>query len=326
MKVLVTGGSGFIGSHIVDHYMEKDAYVSVIDNMTTGKVENLRKYLDNPKFKLIIDTILNKSIMEDLIRDVDIVYHMAAPVGVKYIMDHPVHTLLDNVRGTDVVLELCNKYRKKVIVASSSEVYGRNLEFLKNENNTLNEDAFRLMGSTKNHRWAYANTKAFDEFLSFAYLKEFGLPVIVVRFFNTIGPRQVSQYGMVVPNFIKKALRNEPIHIYGSGKQTRCFAHVDDVVTSLTKLMDTPKAFGDVYNIGGTEEISMIDMANKIIKLTGSKSEIKYIDYKAAYGEGFEDMMRRTPNTEKLSNTINYTPKYSLNKMITELIEYHKNK
>lgn len=327
MNVLVTGGAGFIGSNLIDFLMSKNNHVSAIDNITTGRIENLKHLLDNPHFKLIIDTVLNKKTMEELISESDMVYHLAAPVGVKYIMDHPVHTLLDNVRGIDVVLELCNKYRKKVLIASTSEVYGRNLEFLNNnnENNTLGEDAFRLMGSTKNHRWAYANTKALDEFLAFAYMKEFGLPVIPIRFFNTIGPRQIGAYGMVVPAFIRRALRNETIHVYGSGQQSRCFIHVEDAVSAITKLMNTAAAFGDVYNVGGTEEITMVDLAKLIIEITGSSSEIKFMEYKEAYGDGFEDMMRRTPNLEKLKKTIKFVPKYSLKEIILNLVEYHKN-
>jgi UDP-glucose 4-epimerase len=242
-------------------------------------------------------------------------------------MEHPVHTLLDNVRGTDVVLELCNKYRKKVLVASTSEVYGRNLEFgsVNANGDRLNEESLRVMGSTKNHRWAYANTKAFDEFLSFAYRKEYGLPVVVVRFFNTVGPRQTGQYGMVIPNFVKSALRNDPIHIYGTGDQSRCFAHIYDVVWASTKLLETEAAYGDVFNIGGEEEITIVDLAKQIIKMTNSKSELKSIDYKSAYGDGFEDMMKRTPDLAKITALIGYQPKNTLEKILKDIIDFHKN-
>lgn len=325
MNVLITGGAGFIGSHLVDYYLALKAKVVVIDNLITGRVENLRHELDNPNLRFIIDSVLNKKTMEELISESDLVYHLAAPVGVKFIMNHPVHTLLDNMRGIDVVLELCNKYRKKVLVASSSEVYGRNLDYLtKAKHGKLDEDAYRVMGSTKSHRWAYANTKAFDEFLAFAYKKEFGLPVILVRFFNTIGPRQTGEYGMVVPSFVKSALNNDYINIYGSGEQTRAFLYIKDAIRAITELMNTPAAYGDVYNLGGQEEISILDLANKIIAFTKSKSKIKYLDYKTAYGEGFEDMMRRTPDITKLKKTINFTPCYNLEKMLKEIIEVTK--
>jgi UDP-glucose 4-epimerase len=325
MKVLITGGAGFIGSHLVDHYLEGGADVTVIDNIRTGKVENVRHNFDNPRFTFIIDTVLNRGTMETLISTTDMVLHLAAPVGVKFIMDHPVHTLLDNVRGTDVVLELCNKYRKRVLVASTSEVYGRNLEVTKKHEH-LDEEALRVFGSTRNHRWAYANTKSFDEFLAFAYLKEYGLPVVIVRFFNTVGPRQTGEYGMVIPNFVDAALKNEPIHIYGPGTQSRCFAHVADVVRATTQLMATPAAFGDVFNVGADEEISIIDLAKKIIKMTDSKSEIRSIDYFAAYGEGFEDMQRRTPNLGKIKKLLGYAPQYSLDKLLADIIRYHREK
>jgi UDP-glucose 4-epimerase len=327
MNVLITGGAGFIGSHLVDFYLNGGHKVTAIDNLMTGKIDNVRHQFDNTNFKLIIDTVLNKAIMEELIRDADRVLHMAAPVGVKFIMDHPVHTLLDNVRGTDVVLELCNKYRKKVLVASTSEVYGRNLEFGVNQGEErLHEESLRVMGSTKNHRWAYANTKAFDEFLSFAYRKEYGLPVVVVRFFNTVGPRQTGQYGMVIPNFVKSALNNERIHIYGTGDQSRCFAHITDVVWATTKLLETEAAYGDVFNIGGEEEVTMLELAKMIVKMTQSTSEIKYLDYQSAYGDGFEDMMKRTPDLGRISKLIGYVPKNTLEDILQDIIAYHKSK
>ena len=326
MNILVTGGAGFIGSHLVDFLIGQGNNVTVIDNIITGRIENLRHHFDNPRFKLIIDTVLNRKTMEELIAVNEHVYNLAAPVGVKFIMNHPVHTLLDNVRGIDVVLELCNKYRRKVLVASTSEVYGRNLEFLNNgANDRLCEESYRVMGSTKNHRWAYANTKALDEFLAFAYMKEFGLPVVIARFFNTIGPRQIGEYGMVVPNFIQSALKNDPIHIYGTGDQTRCFAFIKDVIRAITKLMDTPAAFGEVYNIGGTEEISILDLAKKVVELAGSKSEIRFMDYQTAYGDGFEDMMKRTPDTAKLRKAIGFAPEYSLENMLIEIVEHFRN-
>jgi len=320
--VLVTGGAGFIGSHVVDYYLSQKTDITVVDNLVTGRIENLRHNLDNPQLKFVMDSILNRQTMEPLIAEADLVYNLAAPVGVKFIMNHPVHTLLDNVRGIDCVLEYCNKYRKKVLVASSSEVYGRNLEFsTKGKSSLLNEDSVRVMGATSNHRWAYANTKAFDEFLALAYKKEFGLPVVVVRFFNIIGPRQTGDFGMVVPSFIKKALNNDSIEIYGTGTQTRTFFYVKDAISAMVGLMNLPAAYGEVYNIGGSDEISIIDLAKKVIQLTKSKSKIKVIDYKTAYGDGFEDMLRRTPDTAKLKKTINFTQYYHLDKMLLEIIQ-----
>lgn len=324
---LITGGAGFIGSHLSDLYLERGDAVIVVDNLITGNVENVRHNFDNPRFRMIIDTVVNRKTMEPLVREADAVIHLAAPVGVKLIMERPVHALLDNVRGTDVVLELCNKYRKRVFVASSSEVYGRNQEFLTNgHDDRLAETAMRVMGSTKNHRWAYANTKSFDEFLAFAYGKEYGLPVVVGRYFNTVGPRQTGQYGMVVPNFVKSALRNDPIHIYGDGTQTRCFAYVSDVVYATATLMETDNALGEAFNIGGLEEISIADLAKKIVAMTESGSEIKYIDYTTAYGDGFEDMLRRTPNIDRLRKTIGYEPKFTLDQILSGIIDFHKNK
>jgi UDP-glucose 4-epimerase len=221
-----------------------------------------------------------------------------------------------------VVLELCNKYRKRVLVASTSEVYGRNLE-ITNSHDRLGEEALRVMGSTRNHRWAYANTKSFDEFLAFAYRKEYGLPVIIVRFFNTVGPRQTGQYGMVIPNFVCSALKNEPITIYGPGTQSRCFAHVLDVVRATTLLMATEAAYGDVFNVGSEEEITIFDLAKKIVAMTGSRSEIRRIDYLAAYGEGFEDMMKRTPDLGKIKKLIGYQPHYFLDLLLQDIIKYH---
>lgn len=258
--------------------------------------------------------------MEDLIRETDHVYHLAAPVGVKYIMEHPVLTILDNVRGADVVMGLCNKYRKKILLASTSEVYGRNLDILGNENSRLGEEDFRLKGSTKNHRWAYANTKSMDEFLAFAYYKEFQMPVVVARFFNTVGPRQTGQYGMVVPNFVKKALEGKPITIYGNGKQSRSFLHVHDALEAVMALMETPEAVGDVFNVGHGDEITINKLAERVKERTGSSSDIEYVDYKTAYGEGFEDMMRRTPNIAKINGLIGWSPKNNLNQILDDII------
>lgn len=325
MKVLITGGAGFIGSHLAERLIARGDRVSVVDNITTGRIENLVPYLDSRQLEIFIDTVCNAELMDRLIRDVDHVYHLAAPVGVKYIMDHPVLTILDSVRGADVVFGLCNKYRKKVLLASTSEVYGRNLDLLGGgEDKKLGEEDFRLKGSTKNHRWAYANTKSMEEFLAFAYFKEFRMPVVVVRFFNTVGPRQMSMYGMVMPTFVRQALSGEPITIYGTGEQSRSFLHVSDAVDAATALMNEPKAVGDVFNIGSEENTTIRALAERVKARTGSSSEIVTMDYQTAYGDGFEDMMRRTPDTTKIRNLIGFRPKFDLNRTLDDIIEHCK--
>jgi UDP-glucose 4-epimerase len=261
--------------------------------------------------------------MEELIRDADHVYHLAAPVGVKYIMEHPVLTILDSARGADVVFGLCNKYRKKVLLASTSEVYGKNLDLLGGDRK-LGEEDFRLKGSTKNHRWAYANTKSMEEFLAFAYFREYRMPVVVVRFFNTVGPRQTGMYGMVIPTLIQQALAGEPMTVFGTGEQSRCFLHVSDALEAATALMAEPKAVGDVFNIGSEEEVSIRALAEKVKAQTGSASEIAHVDYKTAYGEGFEDMLRRTPDTTKIRNLVGFRPKFNLERTIDDVIAYYR--
>ena len=324
MKVLITGGAGFIGSNLAERLISRGDEVSVVDNITTGRIENLAHLLDSRQIKIFVDSVCNPVLMEELIRDADHVYHLAAPVGVKYIMEHPVLTILDSARGADVVFGLCNKYRKKVLLASTSEVYGKNLDFLGGETRKLGEEDFRLKGSTKNHRWAYANTKSMEEFLAFAYFREYRMPVVVVRFFNTVGPRQTGTYGMVVPTLIQQALAGEPMTIFGTGEQSRCFLHVADALDAATGLMAETKAIGDVYNIGSEEEVTVAALAEKIKAKTGSASEIVHVDYKTAYGEGFEDMLRRTPDTTKIRNLIGFRPKFDLSRTLDDIIAYYR--
>jgi UDP-glucose 4-epimerase len=324
MKVLITGGAGFIGSHLAERLIARGDEVSVVDNISTGRIENLTHLLESRQMKIFIDTVCNPVIMEELIRDADHVYHLAAPVGVKYIMEHPVLTILDSARGADVVFGLCNKYRKKVLLASTSEVYGKNLDVMGGDTRKLDEEALRLKGSTKNHRWAYANAKSMEEFLAFAYFKEYKMPVVVVRFFNTVGPRQSGMYGMVIPRFIQQALAGEPITIYGSGDQSRCFLHVSDVIAASTALMDEPNALGDVFNIGSEEEVTIRALAEKIKERTGSSSEIVRVDYETAYGAGFEDMLRRTPDVTKIRNLIGFRPKLDLDRTLDDVIAYYR--
>lgn len=328
MNIFITGGSGFIGSNIARVMLEQGHTVKVIDNLCTGNIENIQSFLNNPNFEFIQDTITNRLVMEKLVSWSDHVYHMAAPVGVKYIMDNPVKSVLDNVRGIDIVLELVNTYKKRVLVASTSETYGKSLDFLDPTGvRKLNEEDYRIEGSTKNHRWAYANTKSMDEFLSFAYYKEYGTEVVIARFFNTVGPQQLSNFGMVIPNFVSKAIRNEDVVIFGSGEQKRSFMHVNDAVSAVTELMLTGKGVGEEFNVGNPFEVTMNDLAKRVIELAGSSSKIVHIDYEKAYGKGFEDMNRRTADITKLCNTLGRDViNYDRDRILSDIIAFHKEK
>jgi UDP-glucose 4-epimerase len=318
MRVLITGGAGFIGSHLAERLLELDHEVFVIDNLWTGKLANLEKVQNDENLHLVIDTILNESVMNELIFKVDHIYHMAAAVGVRKIMDHPVETLDINVKGTETVLRLANRFKKKVLIASTSEIYGKHVE------HTLSEDDNRVMGTVKKRRWAYACSKTLDEFLALAYFDEKKLPVVVTRLFNTVGPRQTGQYGMVLPNFVQSALLGKPITVFGDGTQSRSFTHVKDVVDALTKLMAEPKAEGDVFNVGNDHEITIKELAFKVKEMIGSDSEIEYIPYEKAYGPGFEDMERRCPNVDKIKKLIGFAPTHDLEAMIQSVIDYFK--
>lgn len=318
MKILITGGAGFIGSHLVEKLLNEGHTVSVLDNLSTGKLSNISHLTGNSRFKNIIDTILNREILEKEIKVCDVVYHLAAAVGVKYIIDNPLLSLQTNIIGTENVLEIANKYKKKVLITSTSEIYG------KSENVPFREEDDRLLGSTHISRWSYSSSKAIDEFLSLAYFREKKLPVVIVRCFNTVGPRQSGQYGMVLPKFVKNALLNHPLTIHGDGKQSRCFADVDDVVDGMIKLMNTKKVEGEIFNIGSTEEITIEELAKHIKKMTGSKSKIEYIKYDDAYEEGFEDMRRRIPDLTKIKQAIGYEPKYKLKDILDRVIKYYE--
>ena len=318
MKVLITGGAGFIGSHLAEKLLEIGDEVFAIDNLWTGKLANLSRVQNNKGFHLVVDTILNESVMNELVFKVDHIYHLAAAVGVRTIMDNPVETLDINVKGTEVVLRLANRFKKKVFIASTSEIYGNHME------HTLSEDDNRLMGSVKKRRWAYACSKTLDEFLALAYFDEKKLPVVIGRLFNTVGPRQTGQYGMVLPNFVQSALLGKPIAVYGDGDQTRSFTHVWDVVEAITKLMSEPAAKGDVFNVGNDKEVTINELAEKVKQMTGSSSAIEHVPYEKAYGPGFEDMRRRCPNIEKIRKLIRFEPKYDLEAMIQSVIDYFK--
>ncbi len=318
MKALITGGAGFIGSHLAERLVALGHEVFIIDNLWTGRLENLARIQNNERVHLVVDTILNESVMNELIFKVDHIYHLAAAVGVMNIMDNPVETLDINVKGTETVLRLANRFKKKVLIASTSEIYGKHTQ------HSLKEDDNRVMGTVKKRRWAYACSKTLDEFLALAYYDEKKLPVVVARLFNTVGPRQSGRYGMVMPIFVQRALLGKPIVVYGDGTQTRSFGHVADVVEGLIRLMAEPRAEGDVFNVGNDEEVSIQTLAEKVKEMTGSDSEIEHMPYEKAYGPGFEDMERRCPNLEKIKALIGYAPRYDLEGIIQSVIDYFK--
>jgi UDP-glucose 4-epimerase len=316
MRVLITGGAGFIGSHLAEALLTAGHSVTAIDNLSTGSARNVDHLLDQPRFELIVDDVLNESRLAGLVERADTVFHLAAAVGVKWIIDHPLLSIRTNIRATESVLEQASRHGTKVLLASTSEVYG------KNDGGPLREDADSIIGPTAITRWLYANTKATDEFLAYAYHREMGLPVVIVRFFNTVGPRQMGDYGMVVPRFVRQALRNEPITIHGDGSQSRCFTYVGDAVQALARLAVTPEAVGEVFNIGSEQEITILDLARKIIALTGSASEIRFIPYESVYQGGFEDMKRRVPDVSKLRAVIGYAPRTTLDENLRRTIQH----
>ncbi len=318
MKILVTGGAGFIGSHIVDHHMARGDEVTVLDDLSTGKSANVKQHEENPRFRLLIGSVLSEHDVEKAAAGAERVYHMAAAVGVKYVIDHPLHSLRVNLVGTERVLEACHHRHVPVFVASSSEVYG------KSEKVPFAEDDDRVLGSTAISRWGYANSKATDEFLALAYQREKGLPAIIGRFFNTVGPRQSSRYGMVIPRFVKAALLGHPLQVYGSGEQTRCFLDVSDCVRFVTALFEAPGTPGRVYNIGSTERISILDLAKKVIALTGSSSEIEFLTYEQAFEKGFEDMLHRVPDMTRTSSTTGLRALLSLEDILRRVIEHYR--
>lgn len=313
MKILITGGAGFVGSHLADKLIGQGHEITVIDDLSTGKYSNVEHLEGQDNFRLIIDTVLNEKLIEELVRDTDHVYHMASAVGVRLIMEQPVKTIETIFHGTDAILKFCSRYRKRVLIPSTSEVYGKGARV------PFHEDDDLLTGATDKHRWAYACAKTLDEFLALAHWKETRLPVAVVRLFNTVGPRQTGQYGMVVPRFVQAAIKNEPIDVHGDGGQSRCFGHVADVVEGLHKMLDTPACFGQVVNIGNDEEVTITQLAERAIALTGSTSKIRYIPYSEAYGEGFEDMRRRVPSLEKAKSLIGYKPTRTLDDIINDV-------
>jgi UDP-glucose 4-epimerase len=322
MRILITGGAGFIGSHLADRLLENDEEVYVIDDLSSGSLKNVEHLQDNPQFHLVVDTVLHEAVMNELVFKCEHIYHRAAVVGVKQIMNRPVETLETNVKGTEMVLRLANRHKKKVLIASTSEVYGKVMD---GDNCCLlTENTDRLMGSTSKRRWAYACSKALDEFLALAYFEEKKLPVVVARLFNTVGPRQTGQYGMVVPNFVQKALIGKPIVVHGDGSQSRTFIHISDAVDGLIGLMAEPSALGQVVNVGSTEEVTIKELALMVKEMTGSESDIEYISYEKAYGPGFEDMKRRCPDISKITELLGFEPKIDLRGIIQSVIDYYK--
>jgi len=320
VRVLITGGAGFIGSHLSEALLDRGDQVQILDNLSTGSIDNIAHLKGRAGFEYFIDTVDNEPLLAELIDRSDVVFHFAAAVGVKLIVEQPVYTIETNVHGTEVVLKHANKKKKLVVIASTSEVYG------KSEDVPFREDSDLVLGPTPKHRWAYACSKAIDEFLALAYWKERKLPVIIVRFFNTVGPRQTGQYGMVIPNFVRQALAGEPITVFGDGTQRRAFTHVADVVGALLKLVNEPKAIGQVVNIGNIEEVTITQLAERVKELCGSQSAIRYIPYEEAYESGFEDMPRRVPALAKVEGLIGYKPRHSLNDILEHVIEYFRKK
>jgi UDP-glucose 4-epimerase len=317
MKALITGGAGFVGSHLAEALLGRGDEVHVVDNLSTGSIENIEHLKENPLFHYTIDSVLNEPILAELVDRVEVVFHLAAAVGVRLIVESPVNTIETNVHGTEMVLKLANKKRKKVLLTSTSEVYGKATAV------PFREDGDLVLGPTTKGRWSYACSKAIDEFLGLAYHKERRLPVVVARLFNTVGPRQTGRYGMVVPNFVRQALRGHPIAVFGDGTQTRCFTYVTDVVGQLIALAEEPRAVGEVWNIGNDrEEVRILDLARRVVQRTASKSAIELVPYDRAYEEGFEDMLRRVPDLSKLRALTGYEPKVHLDEILDRVVAY----
>jgi UDP-glucose 4-epimerase len=318
MRYLITGGAGFIGSHLCELLLSQGHRVVAIDNLSTGRPENIAHLRPLPHFQFVRETIGNAQVLDRLTSESDVVVHLAAAVGVQLIVQDPVHTIQTNIMGTESVLVAAQRYGCKVLIASTSEVYGKGVRV------PFQEDDDRLIGPTTRSRWAYATSKAVDEFLGLAYHSQYSLPVVVMRLFNTVGPRQTGRYGMVVPRFVRQALKEESLTVYGDGNQSRCFSDVADVTRAIAQLAEEPAAVGQVFNIGSTEEVTIRELAERVIDLTGSRSDIVYVPYDEAYAPGFEDMQRRVPNIERIGKLIGYAPRYSLNDTLGRVIAHEK--
>jgi UDP-glucose 4-epimerase len=313
-KALITGGAGFIGSHLGELLLEDGWEVWALDDLSTGSLANVEHLRDRTDFHLVVDSVLSPAVVNELVHKCDVVYHLAAAVGVRLIVEQPVHTLVTNVQGTEVVLDHCNRFGKRVLIASTSEVYGDHREEI-----PLDETARRIYGPTTQRRWAYADSKAMDEFLALAHHHERGLDCVIARLFNTVGPRQSGQYGMVIPNFVANALAGRPLEIHGDGTQTRCFCHVDDTIRALRGLMDDGGS-GEIYNVGSQERIRIVDLAERVLDLTGSSSELVYVPYEQVYAEGIEDMLHRIPSTDKIAAAIGWRPERDLERILGDVL------
>jgi len=315
MRALITGGAGFIGSHLADHLLDRGDQVVLLDDLSTGRLVNIEHLNDRTGAEFILGSILDAELIDEVASRVDAVFHLAAAVGVNLIVEKPLESLMTNIRGTEMVIEMAHKYDKRLLVMSTSEIYG------KNTSDSLSEEDDRILGSPLKSRWSYSEAKAIDEILAYTYWREKGLETVIIRLFNTVGPRQTGSYGMVIPRFVGQALRNEPITIFGDGNQTRCFCHVGDVVEGLAALSEHPEAFGKVFNLGGGEEVSIRELAERVIELAGSQSSLEFIPYDAAYEAGFEDMERRVPNTTRAMQLVGFEPSASLDDIIQSVID-----
>jgi UDP-glucose 4-epimerase len=316
-SALITGGAGFIGSHLSELLLDQGTEVFVLDDLSTGSERNVAHLRERRDFHLIVDSVLKSSVVNELVHRCDVVYHLAAAVGVRLIVEEPVHTLVTNIQGTENVLDHCNRFGKRVLVASTSEVYGD-----RREPEALSEESKRMYGPTTARRWAYAESKALDEFLALAYHQERGLDCVIVRLFNTVGPRQSGQYGMVIPRFVQSALAGRPLEIHGDGTQTRCFCHVQDTIRALAGLMDARDISGQIFNVGSTERVTITELAQRVLTLTGSSSTTVPVPYDEVYGQGIEDMLHRQPAIEKVSGAIGWQPTRSLDEILGDVVRY----
>lgn len=314
MRALVTGGAGFIGSHLVERLLEDGHRVIALDNLSTGSHGNIEHLLGNPEFEFVLGSILNADLVDDVVSRSDVVFHLAAAVGVELIVEHPLESLLTNVRGSEIVMEKAHKYGTRILVTSTSEIYG------KNTSDRLSEDDDRILGSPLKSRWSYSEAKAIEEILAYTYWRQKGLETVIVRLFNTVGARQTGHYGMVIPRFANQAVRGDAVTVYGDGQQTRCFCFVGDVVNALVTIIEEPEAYGRVFNLGGTEEITIEDLAHRVIAAADSDSKVRYVPYAEAYEEGFEDMQRRVPNTTRAHQLIGFEPTVGLDEIIKVVV------
>ncbi len=319
MKVLITGGAGFIGSHLSEALVAQGHEVAALDNLSTGRAQNLAGLHGNPAFQLVIGSILDERLVDKYVERCDVVFHLAAAVGVQLIVNHPLESLTTNIRGSEIVLEAAYRYQKRVLITSTSEIYG------KNTNAPLKEEEDRILGSPLKSRWSYSTSKAVDEILAYTYWKEKGLPTVIVRLFNTVGPRQTGFYGMVIPRFVQQALSGEPLTLYGTGKQTRCFLHVQDAVRGMIALMQSTQVSGEAFNLGSQEEVSIEQLAKQVLELTGSSSPLHTIPYDKAYEAGFEDMVRRVPDISKAKRAVGFSPTLGLKDILVSVIEHTRN-